>query len=626
MVPILDVRNVTKRFPGVLANDKVSFSLNEGEILGFLGENGAGKSTLMNILYGLYTQDEGEIEVRGEPVDIQDPNDAIELGIGMVHQHFQLVPVFTVAENIVMGTEPTGFPFSWKILVWSSGVAGLLFLVGGIFAGGSVGQWLLSALAGAAALAALYGLVLLLGLLSRRGFRLYFPITAVVSIALFVALAMILGGERWIVLLIVLGLAFAAVSYPAIREITTVLDQRVAARRIRELSAKYGLAVDPEALIEDIPVGVQQRAEIIKTLYREAQVLILDEPTAVLTPQETEELFDIMRGLVAQGKSIIFITHKLKEVMTIADRVVVLRNGRITGQTTPAESSEEELAEMMVGREVDLVVDKSKATPGEVILEVTGLTATDLRGQPALRGVDLFVRAGEVLGVAGVQGNGQTELVEALTGLRPALGGQARIVGQDVTGATPRQVTELGVAHIPEDRQRDGLVLSFPIYDNLVLNTYYLSPFARGPGIQFGQVYEYAERVSAEFDVRTPSIVLPAQNLSGGNQQKVIVAREFSRPIKLLIAAQPTRGLDVGSIEYIHRRLIEKRDEGAAVLLVSVELDEIMALSDRIAVMYEGKIVGTVDADKVSREELGLLMAGAQPEAQAQPVAARKGA
>jgi len=624
MIPILEARNITKRFPGVLANDQVSFSLEQGEILAFLGENGAGKSTLMNILYGLYSQDEGEIEVRGTPAAISDPNDAIELGIGMVHQHFQLVPVFTVAENIVMGTEPTGLPFSWKALGLASGVTALLFFVGGIFAGGTVVQWLLAAVVGAAAIAGLYGLFLLLGLLSRRGFRLYFPVTAVASVALCVLLALTLGGGQGIALLVILALAFAAVSYPAFRQLTTALDRRAAARRIRELSAQYGLAVDPEATIEDLPVGVQQRVEIIKTLYREAEILILDEPTAVLTPQETEELFEIMRGLVAQGKSIIFITHKLKEVMTIADRVVVLRNGRVTGETTPAGSSEEELAEMMVGREVTLIVDKGEARPAEVVLEVTELAATDQRGQRALRGVDLFVRAGEVLGVAGVQGNGQTELVEVLTGLRPAAGGQVRILGKDVTNATPRQITELGVAHIPEDRQRDGLVLPFPIYDNLILNTYYRPPFARGPEIQFETVHEYADRVSREFDVRTPSTSLPAQNLSGGNQQKVIVAREFSRPIKLLIAAQPTRGLDVGSIEYIHRRLVQKRDEGVAVLLVSVELDEIMALSDRIAVMYEGRIVGTVDAEEVSREQLGLLMAGAQLEEEAHPDTARK--
>jgi ABC-type uncharacterized transport system ATPase subunit len=610
MVPILEARNVTKRFPGVLANDRVSFSLQQGEILAFLGENGAGKSTLMNMIYGLYSQDEGEIEIRGAPVEIHDPNDAIGLGIGMVHQHFQLVPVFTVAENIVMGTEPTRFSFSLRTLGLVSGVTALLFFVGGIFALSNVGQWLLAALAGAAAVAVLYGLAFVLGRLCRFGFRIYFPVVAVVSFALFAALASTLDGSQWILALVFLAILFATASYPPVREITTALDRRASAQRIRDLSEQYGLTVDPEALVEDLPVGVQQRVEIIKTLYREAEILILDEPTAVLTPQETEELFEIMHGLVSQGKSIIFITHKLKEVMTIADRVIVLRNGRVTGETTPAESSEEELAEMMVGREVALVVDKGPASPADVVLEVTGLAAEDSRGHRVLRGVDLFVRAGEVLGVAGVQGNGQTELVEVLTGLRLATAGSVRILGQTVTNAKPRTVTELGVAHIPEDRQQDGLVLAFPIYDNLILNTYYQPPFAKGPQIQFDTVYEYAGRVSKEFDVRTPSISLPAQNLSGGNQQKVIVAREFSRPIKLLVAAQPTRGLDVGSIEYIHRRLIEKRDEGVAVLLVSVELDEIMALSDRIAVMYEGHIVGTMNADEVTREELGLLMAG----------------
>ena len=614
MVPILEARNVTKRFPGVLANDSVSFTLNEGEILAFLGENGAGKSTLMNILYGLYSQDEGEIAIRGRPVEINEPDDAIELGIGMVHQHFQLVPVFTVAENIVMGTEPTRFSFSLKTMGIAAGASALLFFLGGIFALEGPLQWLLAGLAGGVAIAVLYGLFFLLGLLSRLGARLYLPIVGIVSVAILIVLGLTVGPTARIPLYIFLALLFTFVSYPALRVITTALDRRTAGRRIRELSDQYGLVVDPDALIEDIPVGVQQRVEIIKTLYREAEILILDEPTAVLTPQETEELFEIMRGLVAQGKSIIFITHKLKEVMTIADRVVVLRNGRAEGETTPAESSEEELAEMMVGREVALVVDKGPASPADVVLEISGLTAEDQRHQPALRGVELQVRAGEVLGVAGVQGNGQTELVEVLTGLLPASGGSVRILGQDVTNVKPREVTELGVAHIPEDRQRDGLVLSFPIYDNLILQTYYLPPFAQRAGIQFDQVYKYAERVSKEFDVRTPSIAIPAQNLSGGNQQKVIVAREFSRPIKLLIAAQPTRGLDVGSIEYIHRRLIEKRDEGVAVLLVSVELDEIMAVSDRIAVMYEGQIVGTVDADKVSREELGLLMAGAQLE------------
>jgi simple sugar transport system ATP-binding protein len=614
MTPILEARSITKRFPGVLANDRVSFSLEEGEVLAFLGENGAGKSTLMNILYGLYSQDEGEIYARGRPVEINDPNDAIELGIGMVHQHFQLVPVFTVAENIVMGTEPTRFSFSLKALGLAAGVGALSFFVGSLFAADGLVQYLQAVLGGALAVAALYGVFTLLAFLSRRlRFWLYFPLVGVVSAAVFAAAALLLDGANWIPLLAVLGFLFSAATYPVLKVIGTALDRRTASQRIRALSAQYGLAVDPDALIANLPVGVQQRVEIIKTLYREAEILILDEPTAVLTPQETDELFEIMEGLVAQGKSIIFITHKLKEVMTVADRIIVLRNGRVTGETSPEKTTEAELAEMMVGREVTLVVDKGVAAPGELVMEVEGLTAEDQRHQPALRAVDLTVRAGEVLGVAGVQGNGQTELVEVLTGLWPATGGTVKILDQDVTNASPRTITELGVAHIPEDRQQDGLVLSFPVADNLMLNTYYEPPFSRGPEIQFKQLYSYAERLVEEFDVRTPSVMLPAQNLSGGNQQKVIVAREFSRPIKLLIAAQPTRGLDVGSIEYIHRRLVEKRDEGTAVLLVSVELDEIMALSDRIAVMYEGRIVATVDADKVTREELGLLMAGAQP-------------
>ena len=620
MAPILEVRDATKRFPGVLANDHVGFSLDKGEVLAFLGENGAGKSTLMNILYGLYAPDEGEILIHGQKAEIHDPNDAIHLGIGMVHQHFQLVPVFSVAENIVLGTEPARLAFSWKSLGLASAVAAVLCFIGGIFALDAVARWLLAGLVGAAVVAGLYALVILLGLLARRGFRLYFPVVAVASVALFVGLALRLQAAGRIPLLVVLALLFAVASYPILAVITTALDRRSAVQRIHALSQQYGLAVEPNALTGSLPVGVQQRVEIIKTLYREANILILDEPTAVLTPQETDELFEIMRSLARQGKSLIFISHKLKEVMAISDRIIVMRDGQVVGETKPAETSEEQLAEMMVGREVALVVAKGPASPGEVVLEVTGLTAVDKRHQPAMRGVDLFVRAGEVLGVAGVQGNGQTELVAVLTGLLPATGGSVRIMGREVTNAPPRSVTELGVAHIPEDRQQDGLVMPFPIYDNLVLCTYYERPFANGPLVQFDEIHQFADRVVREFDVRTPSIALPAQNLSGGNQQKVIVARELSRPIKLLIASQPTRGLDVGSIEYIHRRLIQKRDEGCAVLLVSAELDEIMAVSDRIAAMYEGRIVGTADADKVTREELGLLMCGSQPESQRREV------
>ncbi|MGA9348838.1 MAG: ABC transporter ATP-binding protein [Anaerolineae bacterium] len=503
MPPVLELRGITKAFPGVLANDHIDLTLERGEIHALLGENGAGKTTLMNILYGLYTPDEGQIMLNGREIQIRSPSDAIAQGIGMVHQHFMLVPVMTVTENVMLGVEST-----------------------------------------------------------RNGL---------------------------------------------------FLDQTQVAQRIREISQQHGLEVDPEAYIKDIPVGVQQRVEIIKVLYREADTLILDEPTAVLTPQEAEELFKVLRSLVSQGKSLIFITHKLKEVMALADRITVLRNGRVVGITTPGETTEVELATMMVGREVDLVVRKRLASPGEVVLEVKDLQVLDERQNLRVNGVSIEVKAGEVLGIAGVQGNGQTELVYALTGLRPIVGGEIRILGKLVDHANPRKILEKGVAHVPEDRLRHGLVLSFPVHDNLVLCSYYLPPFARGIATQEKSVIATARQLVEQFDVRTPSVFVPTSTLSGGNQQKVIVAREFSRPVKLIIASQPTRGLDVGSIEYIHNRIIEKRDEGTAVLLVSPELDEIIALSDRIAVMYKGEIVDTVLALGVNKEYLGLLMAGVKP-------------
>jgi len=503
MPPVLELRDITKQFPGVLANDHVSLTLNPGEIHALLGENGAGKTTLMNVLYGLYTPDEGRIAVRGEDVVIRSPGDAIQKGIGMVHQHFMLVPPLTVTENVMLGEESI-----------------------------------------------------------KHGI---------------------------------------------------LLDLAAAAKRVRTISEKYGLEVDPDALIQDLPVGVQQRVEIIKILYRKADILILDEPTAVLTPQEVEDLFLVIRSLVAQGNSVIFITHKLREVMALADRITVLRNGRVVGTTTPHETSKEALASMMVGHEVKLTTDKGAARPGVPVLKVEHLHVMDDRGNVAVKDVSFNVRAGEILGIAGVQGNGQTELVETLTGLRRAINGEVRILGQEVTNASPRRIIEAGVAHVPEDRQRDGLVLSYPVADNLVLCTYYLKPFATGIVMHEDSIVEAAEKRVEAFDIRTPSIFVPTAKLSGGNQQKVIVAREFSRPISLLIASQPTRGLDVGSIEYIHRRFIEKRDEGCAVLLVSPELDEVMQLADRIAVMYEGEIMDILPADQVTKAQLGLLMAGARP-------------
>ncbi len=501
MSKVLEAVGITKQFPGVLANDNVNFDLEKGEIHAMLGENGAGKTTLMNMLYGLLRPDNGEIKVKGTALTFDSPKDAIDAGIGMVHQHFMLVPVFTVTENIMLGAET------------------------------------------------------------------------------------VKGG---------------------------LLDRAAVAKKVRELSHLYGLEIDPNAIVGDLPVGVQQRVEIIKALYRNAEILILDEPTAVLTPQEATDLFSIMHKLTEQGVSIIFITHKLKEVMAAADRITVLRGGRIVGHSRPQETNEMELAAMMVGREVLLQVDKGVTTLGEEVLRVENLVVLDDRKIETVREVSLDVRAGEILGVAGVQGNGQRELVEAITGLRSAYAGHVWLSGDDLTNKTPRPLTEAGMAHIPEDRQRHGLVLSYPLTDNLVLCTYYKEPFSNKAGwIQQSAIGENAAKLIEQYDVRTPSAMAAASTLSGGNQQKVIVARELSRPVKLLVANQPTRGLDVGSIEYIHRTIVEMRDEGLAVLLVSAELDEIMALSDRIAVMYRGEIVAVVDANATNREQLGLMMAGA---------------
>jgi len=436
-------------------------------------------------------------------VRISSPSESIRRRIGMVHQHFMLVPVFTVAENIMLGAET------------------------------------------------------------------------------------------------VKGLS---------------LDIASVRQRIRELAAQYSLPVDPDAYVKDLSVGQQQRVEIVKALYRKADILILDEPTAVLTPQEADDLFAVIRTLQAQGTSVIFISHKLKEVLAISDRIMVLRRGQVVGETTPNNATERSLAEMMVGRSVLLEVDKQPAQPGAVVLDVQDLRVEDDRGQQVVNGVSLQVRAGEIVGIAGVQGNGQTELVEALTGLRPTRAGQVLIASSDYTNAVPRKITESGTAHVPEDRQEDGLVLSYSIADNLVLNNYYLPPFANGVARNQDAINTNAERLVKEYDVRTPSPFVPVGNLSGGNKQKVIIARELSRPIKLLIAAQPTRGVDVGSIEFIHKTIVAQRDSGAAVLLVSAELDEVMSLADRIAVMYHGQIVAVVQADQATREDLGLLMAGAKLE------------
>jgi simple sugar transport system ATP-binding protein len=501
MTLVLEMRGITKRFPGVTANDQVDFQLAAGEIHALLGENGAGKTTLMHILYGLTRPDEGDVVVHGAPVQLASPRDAMACGIGMVHQHFMLIPALTVTENIILGQEPT-----------------------------------------------------------RCG---------------------------------------------------PFLDVHQASQHIRQLATQYHLDVDPQALIQDLPVGLRQRVEILKALYRQATILILDEPTAVLTPGEVEHLFETLSTLAQHGTSIIFITHKLREVFRIAHQITVLRHGRMVGTLAPAETTPSQLAALMVGEEHRTQVAKqSRAVSGEVMLDVRDLDVRNARGNLAVTGVSLAVHAGEIFGIAGVQGNGQTELVEALTGLRHPVAGSLTLQGTDVTRATPRQLAACGVAHIPEDRHTYGMVESYSIADNLVLNTYYQQPFAHRMVRHAAAIATHAARLMQAFDIRAPRPVVPAGSLSGGNQQKMVIARECSRPLTLLIAAQPTRGLDIGATAFIHQHLVQQRDQGCAVLLVSADLDEILTLSDRIAVMYDGKLLAIVTDREASRETLGQLMAG----------------
>jgi len=500
------MRGITKRYPGVVANDHIDLSVHPGEIHALLGENGAGKTTLMNILYGLARPDEGEILLDGRPVTIAGPSDAIARGINMVHQHFMLVPVLSVADNILLGEET----------------------------------------------------------MANRVF----------------------------------------------------LDRNEARRRIIELGQRFGFAIDPDVRVGSLSVGWQQRVEILKALYRNARILVLDEPTAALTPAETEEIFAVLRRLAAAGHSVIFISHKLYEVLEIADRITVIRRGKVVGERDPGATNEDDLAELMVGREVQLVVDRGDSHPAGVELQVSDLRVHDDRGTEVVRGVSFEIRAGEILGIAGVAGNGQDELVEAIIGLRKPTTGRVVLTGRDMTGRSPRALTSAGVGYVPADRHRFGLVLPFPIADNLVLTTYYRSPFAHGVVRDDGAIEQNGERMVHEFDIRTPSPTVPAGTLSGGNQQKIVVAREFERDLRLLVLDQPTRGLDVGSIEFIHRQIIAKRDAGVAVLLVSAELDEVLEMSDRIGVMYRGEIVSIVDGRTADKEKVGRLMAtGAQLEA-----------
>ncbi|MFS1512647.1 ABC transporter ATP-binding protein [Chengkuizengella sp. SCS-71B] len=495
----VEMRGITKRFPGIVANDSISFKVKHGEIHALLGENGAGKSTLMNVLFGLYQPEEGDILINGNKVEITNPNMANELGIGMVHQHFMLVEPFTVAQNIILGIEP------------KSGL---------------------------------------------------------------------------------------------------IINQSKAIKKINEISEQYGLDVDPHATIKDISVGMQQRVEILKTLYRGADILIFDEPSAVLTPQEIEELMNIFRNLVKEGKTIILITHKLKEIMEVADNVTIIRRGKVIDSVSVESTNPDELAAKMVGRKVSFSVDKKPAQIKDKILSVEKINAKNNRGLPALNELSLQVHAGEILGIAGVDGNGQSELIEVLTGLRKVTSGEITLHGSSLQTLNPRQISEAKVGHIPEDRHKRGLVLDFSVSENMVLKNYYHPRFNKNGFLKFEEIDQYSIDLIEQFDVRTPSHNTPARALSGGNQQKAIIAREVDSDPDLLIAGQPTRGLDVGAIEFIHKKLIEQRDKGKAVLLISLELDELLNVSDRIAVIYEGNIVGIVDPKETNEQELGLMMSG----------------
>jgi len=602
-VPIIyavELENISKTFPGgIEANKDVTLRIKPGEVHGLLGENGAGKSTAMNILYGLLKQTSGKIRINSEEVNLQSPQDAISRGVGMVHQHFKLIQPLTVTENVMMGHESPGNTFhkqTWLVtLLIALFSISLFYMFLGLFIGSIVTVCFVLGIF------LLYKSYDILTLLIKK----IYPVGARLGIIGIIArsITSILTMFRLIVInFIPLGISEAA-------------------DRIEKIATENGLAVDPYATILDISVGLQQRVEIIKALYREAEILILDEPTSVLTPQEVDELFVTLEKFKQSGKTIILITHKLREPMMLCDRISVLRDGALVGTVNTSDTSPEELAKMMVGRPVVFDVEKTLATPGDVVLSVEDLAVDDIRGIPAINGVSFDVHAGEILGIAGVQGNGQTELVEALTGLVKPKGGSISVKNVNVTGNPPRKMREAGIAHIPEDRHKRGLVLPFTIEENLALGNHYREPYATVKGgikgfLNLNQFRSNAIKLVDAYSVKVGRVYDPASTLSGGNQQKLVVARELSSEPIVVVAAQPTRGLDVGATEYIHNVLISLRDAGVGVLLISAELDEIRSLSDRIGVMFDGRLVAIKDPDDTTPEELGLLMAGHSSEAQ----------